>query len=375
MAHKNRHSPIKAFFLRLARADIVFYILPFFMLVLTLGTLAQGDMGLYAAHQKYFASAFFMWGLLPLPGGYLLIGLFTLNLLFKFLLGSEWRWRKLGIILSHAGALVLLLGGLLTAIFAQESYMVIPEGQSSAYIYDYHQRDLFIYRDDTLAALIPFEEIKEARAIAIPESGAVLTPIATCENCKIERRADVSQDFGGAPLQSLAQFMALETQGLEKDAEANLSGMTASLSGGEGDADGIYLAFEAMPKPISFSAGGADYKIVLGKRQRDLPFAIKLVDFEKQTYAGSNSAKEYAADIVVEDGGASWPARISMNKPLRHKGYTFYQSAYEQSEVGEATILAVVQNKGRIFPYLGTIILTIGLLVHFIIVLRRRLLS
>jgi len=45
-----------------------------------------------------------------------------------------------------------------------------------------------------------------------------------------------------------------------------------------------------------------------------------------------------------------------MNKPLRYKGYTFFQSAYERDQSGEEiTILAVVENKGRIFPYLGTI--------------------
>ena len=357
--------------MRLARADIVFYILPFFMLVLTLGTQAQADLGLFDAHQKYFAAAFFMWGPVPLPGGYLLIGLFTLNLLLKFILGSEWRWRKVGIILSHAGALVLLLGGLLTALFAQESYMVIPEGQSSPYLYDYHARDLMVYRDDQAAFTVAFETIQQGKAIAIPETKFTLTPVNICNNCAIDRRADSDQDFGAEPLHSMAQFMALSPKGEEKETEANLSGMTLRLGGS--DQDGIYLAFEAMPKPVEFTAGGASYKIILGKRQRILPFAITLKDFEKETYAGSDSAKAYHSDVIVEDSGASWPARIAMNKPLRYKGYTFFQSAYERDERGDITILAVVENKGRIFPYLGTIIMTIGLLAHLIVVLRRRM--
>jgi len=325
-----------SFFMRLARADIVFYILPFFMLVLTLGTLAQAEMGLFEAHQKYFAAAFFMWGPLPLPGGYLLIGLFTLNLLLKFILGSEWRWRKIGIILSHAGALVLLLGGLLTAVFAQESFMVIPEGQANPYLYDYHQRDLVIYRDDKAAFTVPFDTIQQGKIIEVPNADFTLTPLNVCINCAIDRREDSDQDFAETPLHSMAQFMALSSKAEEKESEANLSGMTLQLDGS--DQDGIYLAFEAMPKPMEFTAGDA-----------------------------------YHSDVTVEDNGASWPARIAMNKPLRYKGYTFFQSAYERDQSGEEiTILAVVENKGRIFPYLGTIIITIGLLAHLIIVLRRK---
>ena len=360
-----------SFFMRLARADIVFYILPFFMLVLTLGTLAQAEMGLFEAHQKYFAAAFFMWGPLPLPGGYLLIGLFTLNLLLKFILGSEWRWRKIGIILSHAGALVLLLGGLLTAVFAQESFMVIPEGQANPYLYDYHQRDLVIYRDNKAAFTVPFDTIQQGEIIEVPNADFTLTPLNICINCAIDRREDSDQDFAETPLHSMAQFMALSSKAEEKESEANLSGMTLQLDGS--DQDGIYLAFEAMPKPMEFTAGDASYKLLLGKRQRALPFLITLNDFVREDYPGTNSAKAYHSDVTVEDNGASWPARIAMNKPLRYKGYTFFQSAYERDQSGEEiTILAVVENKGRIFPYLGTIIITIGLLAHLIIVLRRK---
>lgn len=358
--------------MRLARADIVFYSLPLFMVVLIIGTLAQAEMGLFEAHQKYFAALFFMWGPIPLPGGYLLVGLFTINLVLKFLLGSEWRWHKIGIILSHAGALIFLIGGLLTAITTQESFMAIPEGQSSPYLYDYHQRDLMIYKDDQFAGRIPFETIVRDQTITLPGSEATITPLQICNNCHIDRREDAFQDFGDYPLHAMAAFMALSPKEEEKESEANLSGMSILLAGA--DLDGIHLAFEAMPKPMEFHVGEINYKIVLGKRQRLLPFSITLVDFEKQTYAGSNSAKSYHADILVEDEGASWPARIEMNKPLRYKGYTFFQSAYEQNMNGaETTILAVVENKGRIFPYLGTIVITLGLLAHVIIVLRRRM--
>ena len=63
-----------------------------------------------------------------------------------------------------------------------------------------------------------------------------------------------------------------------------------------------------------------------------------------------------------------------MNAPLRHKGYTLYQASYAELDNGkEATVLAVVKNSGRLFPYISSIIMAVGLLVHLFINLPRLL--
>ena len=53
-----------------------------------------------------------------------------------------------------------------------------------------------------------------------------------------------------------------------------------------------------------------------------------------------------------------------MNQPLRHKGYTFYQSSYIEDDNKEISVLAVVKNLGRALPYLSSLIICIGLLIH-----------
>jgi hypothetical protein len=146
--------------LAVARADAPFYMLPPLMVLLVAGTLAQGPMGLYAAQKKFFSSFVFWTGPLPLPGGYTLIGLIALSLLVKFLAFSEWSRRRAGINLTHFGVLVLLFGGLLTATGAKESFMVIPEDTESRYLYDYHQRTLYIFENDVLKIAKPFDELK-----------------------------------------------------------------------------------------------------------------------------------------------------------------------------------------------------------------------
>ena len=57
-----------------------------------------------------------------------------------------------------------------------------------------------------------------------------------------------------------------------------------------------------------------------------------------------------------------------MNEPLRYKGYTLYQSSFIQGGGKETTVLSVVHNMGRMFPYISSIIICIGIVVHLLII-------
>ena len=56
-----------------------------------------------------------------------------------------------------------------------------------------------------------------------------------------------------------------------------------------------------------------------------------------------------------------------MNAPLRYDEYTFYQASYAEFQGRELSILAVVKNYGRLFPYISSIIMCIGILIQLII--------
>lgn len=352
---------------RLAEADMVFWLMPPLMILLTAGTLAQRWMGLWPAMDMFFGS-FIIWaGPLPLPGAYILLGLLSLNLTFKFLLKSEWKWNRAGIILSHLGALILLIGGLLTAMTARESYMLIPEGSETPYIYSYTNRSLVLFEGKTAILNLPFSRIQHADFPPLPFE---IKLRRACENCEILKRAETPEYDETAPYQSMAAFMALKDKPLEPQPESNLTGFEFEISGS--NADGIYIAFDGMPKPLEVSADGKNYTLIFGKSQHRLPFSIKLEDFVKDSYGGTDMARNYRSDIILKDGDLEWPARIEMNKPLRYKGYTFFQSSFEQGPDFEATILAVVENKGRLMPYIGTGILTLGLLMHLLVTVYNR---
>lgn len=346
----------RTFVLRLARADIAFYLLPPIMMNLVAGTIAQRELGLFEA-QRIFFSSFVIWaGPIPLPGGYVLTGALTFCLMLKFFLASDWRWKKVGINLSHLGVLILLTGGLFTALTAREGYMMIAEGDSTPYVYDYHNRRLYIFENDTLIKTKPFGvfEIKD-----LPFSIFVRE---TCTNCAFEKRENVTDAHHG-----MARGMELKEKPPETEPEKNISGVTIEISGTQNNQDGIYIAFEGMPKPVEIKSGEKTYKIMFGREQRLLPFAIKLNDFEKETHPGTDKASAYSSDVSILEQNGQWPARIEMNAPLRYKGYTFFQSSFDDTDAREITVLSVVENKGRLFPYIGTFVIGLGLLLHFIL--------
>ena len=355
--------------LRLARADMVFWLMPVLMILLIAGTLAQKWIGLYAAHQLFFSS-FVLWaGPVPLPGGYTVLGVLTLNLAFKFLFASEWNWNKAGIILSHLGVLILLVGGLLTALTAKEHYMILAEGQESPYVYDYVRRELAIYKNEDSVLKIPFEIVKNDR----PSLPFTLEVLRTYKNSHIVKREEMAEEFDQRTLHGMAMHMALQDKPAERDPEANISGLVFAVRGLDEAQDGIYIAIEGMPAPITLRYKDNEYHVILGKAQTRLPFSLKLKNFIKESYPGTNKARAYSSDIIVQDGALEWPAIVEMNKPLRYKGYTFFQSSFERDTLGtERSIFAVVKNQGRLLPYIGTIILAAGLLLHILTILKRR---
>ncbi len=352
---------------RLSRADIIFYLMPPLMVLLVVGTVAQKEMGLYAAQHLFFSS-FFLWigGVIPVPVGYSIMGALTLCLALKFIFHSTWEWTKSGIILSHLGALILLGGGWITALNAKEGYIALPEGQSTSYVYDYHQRSLFIFEDELLRYEMPAQHLKTGvQNLTLPFT---LDILESCTNCEITNAPTQTE----IPRRAMAAFMQLSAKPSEKEPENNLTGATFMLGNINPEIDGLYIAFENMPKPITLDVNGKNYKIIMGRAQRLLPFTITLEDFIRTTYPGTDKPSAYSSDVIISDGDQTWPVRIEMNKPLRYKGYTFYQSSFEQTPEIETTILSVVENKGRLFPYIGTITITLGLLLHLILMTRRR---
>jgi hypothetical protein len=353
---------------RLARTDILFWTLPLLMFLLVIGTIAQKYIGLYASLNLYFASFITFIGPIPFPGGFTLMTILFVNMLMKFLMFSEWSWQKSGTIMVHLGVLVLIVGGGITAFTQKEGFLIVKQGEMSNIIEDYHQRLFRITKDGQNIFSIPHEAIAEGQRISIPTTNASVTIDQFCLHCRVELRGENEIKGWHAPGSS----MKLVDDRPLTEHEQNMTGVEFTITGIDHKQDGKYLTFDKFPKPPSITIDGATYKFEIIREIRELPFHIHLTSFEQKLHAGTNMAKAYQSDVKVIDDKDSWEARIEMNEPLRYKGYTLYQSSFDISGDVPYTILNVVQNKGQFFPYIATIIMTVGLVLHMILRARRK---
>lgn len=338
----------------LAGGSILFYTLPWLMVLTVIGTVTQKDIGVYEAVERYFHSVIAWIGPIPTPGGLLILGLIFISLAINFVFYSNWSWRKAGINLSHFGILILLFGGIITITTKNEGFMIIPEGQHKNYFSDYRQRVVKIGD-----RVFDFVDLKKNQIITTDL--ITLKILDKCDNCAARAPSGIYEN-----LQGLAVNMELYGIPSQINKEADFSGLVFEIIAPK-DVAGTYIIMEDIPKnPII-----AEKEIKLTRAQTSLPFSIALQDFRKIDYPQTQKAKEFESDLIIEDGATEWPITISMNKPLRYKGYTFYQSSFDQSTTVEVSVLNVVKNSGRIFPYLSTLLVLTGLLFHCILRVRK----
>ena len=364
MSRAKPKSTFRKIALFLASPEVFFYTAIWLLVLLVVGTVTQKWDGLYLAQQKYFSS-WFTWGIFP--GGRLAMTVMFINLTFKMIFNSPWRFSRIGTLISHSGMLLLLLGGFFTAYFSNEGSMPIPEGQSSGYYQDYHDLEFAVIdkspADYDAVTVFSKEYIRKGGAISHEAFPFSIKVRSFNRNVDLVRReSTVPKGFHG-----LAQRYEMVAKELENEFSRNMAGMILDLQGLDDGADGAYLVFQFMQVPQTIRAGGKEYAIELRNKRYQLPFSIELIDFTKKTHPGTQTASHYSSLVNVVDGDLKREVLISMNEPLRNLDYTFYQASFIEDGPDETTVLAVVQNAGRNFPYISSIIMCLGLLFHLIL--------
>ena len=105
-------------------------------------------------------------------------------------------------------------------------------------------------------------------------------------------------------------------------------------------------------------------QLTYGSKYMTLPFAIKLNDFQLDRYPGSMAPSSYASEVTLIDkpNNIHFDYRIFMNSTLKYGGYQFFQSSYDQDELG--TVLSVNNDPGTIPTYFGYLLLIVGLILN-----------
>ncbi len=116
------------------------------------------------------------------------------------------------------------------------------------------------------------------------------------------------------------------------------------------------------------SVGGKKITARLQKSRDFLPFPIFLKKFTVGNDPGTTKAASYESEVTVKDAGQGIEKsqKISMNEPLEHGGFTFYQASYQlREDRPPISVFAVNRDPGRWVKYLGSLLIVLGAALMF----------
>jgi hypothetical protein len=117
-----------------------------------------------------------------------------------------------------------------------------------------------------------------------------------------------------------------------------------------------------------FTWGNSQIEGFVGNKTLEIPFQIHLARFKIEHYPGTQDPSSFESIVNVLGNRV----RISMNEPLKQSGYTFYQASYSQDERGlPISVLSVNKDPGRVLKYFGSLLLVIGLILHYLVIYKK----
>jgi len=317
--------------------------------------------------------------------------------------------KKGALVVIHAGVVLMMLGELLVGLMAIEAEMTIREGETVNFVEDDRRFELAVVdtsdprRDLVVAvppsmlrqgAVIPSETLGLPLELEVVEylPNSVLRDVAPGPNPKNPATAGIGFEQG------VVADAARETSDTRGRVEVPSAYVRVHKAGAEGPiSDYLLSGYFSMPElaaqlaaaspaltasldrhfrlPERITVGNTTYELSLRPKRTYKPYSMRLIDAREDLYVGTNTPKNFSSDVHLTDPsrGVDRPVKIWMNNPLRFAGETFYQSNYYTApRTGEGiTGLSVVSNAGWMIPYVGCMVVSVGLLVHFWLILVR----
>ncbi len=391
------NSGIKKALAPLASLRLTVLLFTLAMILIFVGTVAQKYEGNWTVVDTYFRSLW-LWmpigiaGIkVPFVGGYSLCILMLVNLLAAHTVRFKLSWKRAGILLTHAGLILLLTGELVTGLFAVEWQMPIDEGSYANYAEDIREAEFAIIDPsptDHDGVVVIAQAMLESHQ-ADPQTGKGLPIIDPALPFEV-RVLQWMPNSGLLGLQQINDPALTQknpaTEGLGAMALAvdipratgvdtsNMDAPSAYVQlTRKGESLGTWLVSlhaELMGDPRQpVTIDDKTYLIELRYRRDYKPYTLHLIDFRHDKFVGTEVARNFSSDVRLVDteNNVDRPVKIYMNHPLRYRGETFYQSGF----FGESrTILQVVRNPGWLMPYAACALVSLGLIVHFGVMLK-----
>lgn len=351
-------------------------------LLVVWGTVYQAEHGLYQAQQKFFHSwLFLLLGFIPFPGAVLVMFILFFNLVCALFFRIGFRLSNLGNLITHLGIIVLLVGGFFTFYFSAESSLMLKEGEGADMSSSRRLWELAVW--EQRAQKTGDMDVYAVDAADFHSGGVTRFDDLNLRLVVKQYYTNCSAFTSGGP----AAGVIFNNSGIRRLMETPAAAeAAANIAGGVFEIDAIdapanagktLLLYGEDTHPTRLTAAGRNFFFSLRKKRIPLPIHIFLKDFKMKLYPNSTIPKSYESTVTIKakegEEGVERDVVISMNKPLRFKGYTFFQSGYHVAPDGaEYTILAVVKNVGRLLPYFSSIIIFLGLVIHFLVMLFKR---
>jgi ResB-like family len=365
----------------LTSMPLTIILLALLMVLVLLCTFAQINLGTLGAVNTYMRSMIVWWNpqgmsiSLPVfPGGALVGLLLTLNLVASTLKRIGLNGRKAGLWIIHAGLVFLFAGEFVTGAYQQDRRMTIEEGQTSNHVDSTREIELAIIdttdtqSDDVFA--IPEGLLSAGSIVNLPGSPLAIKIRQFLSNSEMANRAPTD-----APSQATAGIGPMvnvrERGPATSDNEMNIpAAFIEPVAAGR--SFGTWLVSTALGAPQSFTHEGRTYALALRPRRDYLPYSITLKKFHHDVYPGTDIPKNFSSLVHVSNPprGEERDVLISMNQPLRYEGRAFYQASFGKGDT--LSIFQVVANPGWLIPYISCVLVTLGLLIHFGVMLMGR---
>jgi len=374
---------IRVFFRVLSSNGLATILLLLLLLLTFLGTWEQMDEGIFQVQQKYFDSLFLVhWVFdtipIPLPGVYLLMILLAVNLIVGGVYRVKWRLSKAGILIAHLGIAFLLVAGFLTMKLSVGGYVKLYEGEASSEFLSHNDWEVAIYkvpgpgRQEITEYLIPTPDLEELGGRAYRHRSKIFTSEKLPFDLELSGYLQNSEPkYVGqhaAKMPNQVDGIYLEERPVDSTSEANVRGVHVKVKEKDSGRETETLLWGLQRHPLTVTVDGARFAIDLRKAQKPLPFAVRLNEFIHELHPRTSMPKVFMSKVTRIEHGTEQEARISMNQPLRHKGYTLYQSSWGPPNAGPDTklysVLAVVQNPVDQLPMWATVVICFGILLQ-----------
>ncbi|MDQ3624467.1 MAG: cytochrome c biogenesis protein ResB [Verrucomicrobiota bacterium] len=356
------------------------------ILLVFLGTIAQVNEGLWNAQARWFKSFFIWWGpqgadwKIPImPGGYTIGCVLLANLVAAHIKRFQFTTKKLGIHLTHCGVVLLLVGQLVTDMFQVESVVMLREGETKNYSESQRLVELVFAADAGEG---------QEKVVAIPEAlvtrkGEQITPpelpfsIRVKEygvNCEVRQRAPVADTEPPLATQGAGPRIAVIRQPEVKSMDARNMPFAVVEILHAGNSLGTWLVTPQL-NAQEIKIGDQTWRAALRFERYYKPFSVHLIKATHEIYRGTDIPKNFQSRVRIENArtGENREVDIYMNNPLRYEGLTFYQYQMGRDELdqnvdkGMFSSLQVVRNPGWLTPYVGCVLVGIGLVYQFLL--------